>query len=146
MITEKEFMEKYEEFINDTSDMYSVSIDKFMYMVSDFCEIMKHKTEKDCKYIELSNENYEQLIAIIRRGFIKHGSVFTYVINTEPKTIDGVIEELISIADGEGYISKDWFKGICNCGHGKDQHLFDKASVNPCIFGWCDCKDYEEVD
>ena len=23
---------------------------------------------------------------------------------------------------------------------------FDKASVNPCIFGWCDCKDYEEVD
>jgi hypothetical protein len=96
--------------------------------------------------LELSTKNYEQLTAIIRRGFIKGGSPFNVIINMEPKTIDGVIEELISIADEKGYISKDWFKGSCNCGHGKDQHLFDKASVNPCIFGWCDCKDYEEVD
>ncbi len=144
MITEKEFMEKYKEFMNNTSDIYDISINVLTDMIRDFFEIMNHKIEKDWTLVELSTKNFEQLTAIIRRGFVKHGSIFTYVINTDPITIDGVIEELISIANGEGYISKDWFKGSCKCGHGKDQHLFYKATTNPCVFEWCECKDYEE--
>ena len=142
-MTEKKFMEKYEKFMNGVSDIYDVPINTLTDLIRDFFEVMNHKTEKDWKLVELSTENYEQLTTIIRRGFI---NPLNTIMNMEPKTIDGVIEELISIADEKGYISKDWFKGICNCRHGKDQHLFNKASVNPCVFEWCDCKDYEEVD